>query len=90
MSKFKLPLRFAVTLFCAGLVMSLFTGGAAAATGDITTVAGGFTGDGNLATEASVGPNSIFLDGLGNLYIADPGNRRIRKVEGETDIISTA
>ena len=54
--------------------------------GIITTVAGsgslGFGGDGGVATSAMLNfPNSVAVDGSGNLYIADTGNRRIRKVD---------
>jgi uncharacterized protein (TIGR03437 family) len=53
--------------------------------GVITTVAGsgvaGFSGDGGLATLARLkNPGSIAIDAVGNLYIADTGNNRIRKV----------
>ncbi len=55
--------------------------------GVITTVAGsntsGFSGDGGPATAAQLsGPSGIAVDPAGNLYIADVGNRRIRKVSG--------
>lgn len=56
------------------------------ATGIITTVAGGGTGapandgDGGLATLAIMAPNGVAVDALGNLYICDGGNNRIRKV----------
>ncbi len=53
--------------------------------GLITSVAGngmqGFSGDGGLATAAQLAdPGSIAIDGTGNLFIADKGNHRIRKV----------
>ncbi len=53
--------------------------------GVITTVAGngvaGFSGDSGLATGASLNrPSGIALDSAGNIYIADTGNSRIRKV----------
>ena len=65
-----------------------------ASTGDISTVAGtgeeGFSGDGGPATAAMLnGPGGIALDGAGNLYIADEGNHRIRKVDAATGDIST-
>ncbi|MEM7735487.1 MAG: MBG domain-containing protein [Deinococcota bacterium] len=52
--------------------------------GIITTVAGttrGFGGDGGLATAAQLNrPYSVTVDSAGNLFIADFGNNRIRKV----------
>lgn len=59
--------------------------------GIITTVAGnnvgcGGTGDGGPATAAGVTPQSIALDGAGNIYIG--GNCRVRKVD-PTGIITT-
>src|SRR6266513_1724432 len=64
------------------------------ATGIITTVAGNgsasFAGDGGAATSASLNsPNGVALDAGGNLYIADLGNERIRKVAAATGIITT-
>jgi sugar lactone lactonase YvrE len=60
----------------------------------ITTVAGtglgGFSGDGGPATLARLFvPMDIALDKLGNLYIADFINFRVRKVDRSTGIIST-
>jgi len=51
----------------------------------ISTVAGigteGFSGDSGLATAAQLNlPGSVFLDGAGNLLIADSGNQRVRVV----------
>jgi trimeric autotransporter adhesin len=52
--------------------------------GIINTVAGtstgGFSGDGGPATSASLSPGSVAADAEGNLFIADVGNKRIRKV----------
>lgn len=65
------------------------------ATGVITTVAGrmavmGATGDGGSATSATLNnPVAVAVDGAGNLFIADMGNNRIRKVTAATGIIST-
>jgi hypothetical protein len=63
------------------------------ASGFITTVAGngivGFSGDGGLATAAQLNfPGDIAFDSLGNLYIADRSNHRVRKVE-TSGIITT-
>ena len=42
---------------------------------------GGYSGDGGLATEARLkSPSGVFVDRLGDLYIADAGNYRIRRV----------
>jgi streptogramin lyase len=65
-----------------------------AKTGAISTVAGtgklGFAGDGGPATKAELNtPHSIALDGAGNLYIADIGNHRIRKVDAKIGVITT-
>lgn len=54
--------------------------------GVITTIAGrggnGFSGDGGPATQALLSnPSGLALDSAGNLYIADTGNRRVRRVD---------
>ncbi|MGA8102850.1 MAG: choice-of-anchor D domain-containing protein, partial [Candidatus Acidiferrales bacterium] len=56
-----------------------------AATGIITTVAGdgagSYSGDNGPATSGGIhGPFDVVLDSAGNLYIADSGDNRIRKV----------
>jgi sugar lactone lactonase YvrE len=63
-------------------------------TGIITTVAGiglrGYSGDGGAATAARVyAPFGVALDSSGNIYIAEFGNSRIRKVTVSTGIITT-
>jgi DNA-binding beta-propeller fold protein YncE len=65
-----------------------------ARSGTITTVAGegmkGFSGDGGLATKARLDePYGVVLDKAGNLYFADRLNRRVRRVDGKTGVIST-
>jgi uncharacterized protein (TIGR03437 family) len=61
--------------------------------GIITTIAGtgarGFSGDGGAAVNAKLGnPYGVVVDGLGNLFIADSLNFRIRKVD-KSGIITT-
>ncbi|GAB3726663.1 NHL domain-containing protein [Spirosoma lituiforme] len=63
--------------------------------GLITTVAGtgnrDYIGDGGPATAANIDhPAGIAIDRLGNLYIADPGNSRIRKVSLNGTITTVA
>ncbi len=63
------------------------------ATGIISTVAGngiaGFSGDGSVATSAEINtPLGVAFDRIGNLYIADNNNHRVRKVN-TVGIIST-
>ncbi len=51
--------------------------------GDIITVAGGGTGDGGEAVNADIRSTyGAALDSSGNLYIADCGDNRVRKVDG--------
>jgi len=66
----------------------------AAGTGIITTVAGngtsGYSGDNGAATSASLSyPNGVAVDSAGNIFIANMGNNRIRKVATGTGIITT-
>src|SRR5579862_4984318 len=65
------------------------------ASGIITTVAGGgfpgFSGDGGPATSASLFyPATVAVDASGNLFIADSGNSRIRKVSADGKITTVA
>jgi DNA-binding beta-propeller fold protein YncE len=65
-----------------------------AATGVITTVVGngrpGFSGDGGSATEARLRlPAGVAADGEGNLFIADTGNHRVRRVDALSGQIMT-
>ena len=64
------------------------------AAGLIATVAGtgvaGFAGDGGPAAAALLDhPTALALDSAGNLYIADTGNQRIRKLTAATGAITT-
>ena len=67
-----------------------------ASTGFISTVAGttqGFGGDGGSATATAAklnGPRGVAVDSAGNLYIADTGNNRIRKVDTAGNISTVA
>jgi uncharacterized protein (TIGR03437 family) len=61
--------------------------------GTISTIAGngtpGFSGDGALAVGALLNyPMGLALDAAGNLYIADSGNNRIRRIDAN-GVIST-
>ncbi|HEY3837554.1 MAG TPA: putative Ig domain-containing protein [Bryobacteraceae bacterium] len=62
--------------------------------GTITTVAGsqtaGFSGDGGAGSKAQFdGPFGVAVDGAGNLYVADTGNNRVRKVASSNGNITT-
>jgi len=78
------------------LSLSLFaTAVALAASGDISAFAGtgtfGFSGDGGPATGADLaGPQGIAVDFSGNVFIADRGNHRIRKVDTSGNISTVA
>lgn len=65
--------------------------------GIITTVAGssgpygGFAGDGSLAANAQLNtPIGLVADHLGNLYIADAGNARVRRIDPQGIITTVA
>ncbi len=63
-------------------------------TGVSTIIAGGgsfgYYGDGAAATGAALyNPQGVYVDGSGNVYIADTLNNAIRKVTASTGIIST-
>ncbi len=76
-----------LAMLMAGAMLTF--GSAEAATGTITTVAGGGVGDGGGATSGSLyNPLDVAVDGAGNLYIADQFSCRVRKVSGGT--ITTA
>jgi len=65
------------------------------ADGTITTVAGngteGFRGDGGPATEAELDfPAGVALDAVGNLYVSDTDNHRVRKVTPDGIITTVA
>ncbi len=50
----------------------------------------GYTGDGGPAASATLShPSSVAVDPAGNLYISDPGNFAVRKVDAVTGIMTT-
>jgi len=62
--------------------------------GVITTVAGngtaGFSGDGGPASASQLNsPYGVVVDSAGDLFIADTGNHRVRKVSAASGVIST-
>jgi uncharacterized protein (TIGR03437 family) len=64
------------------------------ADGRLATVVGlgfpGYSGDGGPANRAMLNrPTGMAFDSAGNLYIADSGNHRIRKVDAVSGVIST-
>ena len=68
----------------------------ASISGGLITIAGqpsncGFSGDGGLATAAKLNfPTGVAVDGLGNVFIADTDNLRIRKVDTSGVITTVA
>jgi sugar lactone lactonase YvrE len=63
--------------------------------GEINTVAGTaadwiYQGDGVLARDAPIYlPRGVAVDAAGNLFLADASNNRVRRVDGQTWLIST-
>ena len=62
--------------------------------GTISTIAGtgtqGFSGDGGQATSANLNyPLGVAVDIDSNVYFSDAGNQRIRKVDGQSGMITT-
>jgi streptogramin lyase len=63
-------------------------------TNEVTNVAGtgdvGYSGDGNLATKATLNqPHELQFDRDGNLYFTDMRNHAIRMIEAKTGVITT-
>lgn len=85
------PMRLFLTI---GAALALATPlGAQPATYSIRTLAGTtrLPGDGERATSAILwSPRGVSVDGAGNLYVADTGNARIRKVAPSGTITSIA
>lgn len=66
-----------------------------AVTGLMSTIAGtgdyDFSGDDGPATQAAIAqPTSVAVDSEGSIFIVDSGNNRIRRIDPQTGIISTA
>ena len=62
--------------------------------GKIVVIAGNgakaFEGDGEIAVNAALNtPKSLVVDEIGNIYVADSGNNRIRKIDATSKIITT-
>lgn len=74
---------------------TLTIAGTAIPPGDILTVAGtmgrdGYTGDGAAPASATLNvPNGLWVDSLGNIYIADSENSAIREVVAVSGLIQT-
>ena len=73
-----------------------YTAWGSGANGIIETIAGNgvynynYTGDGGAATSATLSnARGDAVDGGGNLYIADAGNNRIRRVDSVSGVITT-
>ena len=61
------------------------------ALGTIETVAGGGVGDGGNATSASLrNPMDVDMDALGNLYVLDRDNHRVRRIDTDGTITTVA
>ena len=83
--------KFAICGFRSLVLVAVTSVVATAATPTVTTVAGGYLGDGNLATSASFAfPVSLARDTKGNLYVSDSDNCRIREVNSAGSISTFA
>ncbi len=73
----------------AGVISTIAGDGTKGFVGAFGGFVGAFGGDGGAATAAQLNwPTDVALDAAGNLYIADSGNQRIRKVDA-AGVIST-
>ena len=58
--------------------------------GNILTVAGRWFNEGEPATNACLSPIGLALDSVGNVYVADNANHRIRKVDTNGNVFTVA
>ena len=78
------PIRWALLVACLVITTGAFAQ-------NVTTVAGGYVGDGGLATKAAlVFPNFAVQDKNGNTYITETYGQRIRKVAASGGITTYA
>jgi alpha-tubulin suppressor-like RCC1 family protein/sugar lactone lactonase YvrE len=64
--------------------------GSGTATAPSTTVPGGFSGDGGLATTARLNiPVDVLVDSAGNVFLSDFANQRIRRISAADGTIAT-
>jgi hypothetical protein len=81
-------INYKLLLTCVAFLFA-FTGKAQRVTTIVGNGTAGFSGDGGQATAAEISlPGDMAFDAAGNLYIADAGNNRIRKVN-TSGVIST-
>ncbi|MFN0120592.1 MAG: hypothetical protein ACKV2V_08830 [Blastocatellia bacterium] len=55
----------------------------------INVQAGSDSGDGGAATQAFLFPTDLAVNAAGDIFIADQGNQRIRRINGQTGVISS-
>jgi hypothetical protein len=84
-------MRACLHVFLSVLVAALATAGAAEETLTLELVAEAGVGDGGAALEAPIGEvTGLAIDTAGNLYLAIPGQRRVRRVAPDGTITTIA